>query len=321
MPENEPAFDLDGLLSRGMVVVTGKGGVGKTTVAATLALLAKKSGRRVLLAQFESSVDGGRLLGHESVGTEMAEVEPGLWVVNMTPRSALREYGMKIFRLRSIYRAVMENRTVRHFLRAIPGLDEYSMLGKAWFHTTEIEDGRPRFDLVIIDAPATGQAIKVLKVPQSILNTVPESMLTRDARSIHGFLTNSMRCGAVIVTLAEELPVTEALELELALREQVGMEVVAMIVNGLYPVSPSGPLIEEIGAALAADAPRTSTHDPRLPVLLEEARLFSRRRAINDEYTAWLADHSAVSRKGLPMLFVGALDRAQIELLALAFSR
>ena len=308
--ETGSVFDLDELLARRMVVVSGKGGVGKTTVAAALALLAVRRGRRVLLAQFESNVDAGQLLGRKPVGTELAEVEPGLFLVNMTPRSALREYGMLIFRFRAIYRTVMENRTVRHFLRAIPGLDAYAMLGKAWYHTTQLERGRSRFDLVVVDAPPTGQAIKVLGVPGAILKNVPESMLTRDARTIQTFLSDPRRCGALLVTLAEELPVVEALELESALRERLGIDVAGLVVNCLYPPLKCAELIERV-----SPAPGT---DERLTTLIEEAHIFGQRRVINERHLHQLRERSAAPLKELPLLFSDSMSRPQLELLVAA---
>ncbi len=307
----QPArLDLEALLSRRMVVVTGKGGVGKTTVATALALLAAGRGKRVLLTQFESLVDAGQLLRSEPVATDMEEVEPGLWVVNMTPRSALREYGLLIFRLRAIVKAVLENRTVRHFLRAIPGLDDYAMLGKAWYHTTEVERGRSRFDLVVVDAPPTGQMLKVFGVPGVIQRSVPDSMLTRDATTIQAFLTNPERCQAVIVTLAEELPVSETLELEKGVRE-LGMDVAGVVINALYPVSRNVALLEEVQAAAAET-------NGRLATLLEEACIFHRRRAINEHHLAHLARRSQAPIRELPLLFTDGLGRSQLnELVAI----
>lgn len=310
-PNSQPALlDLEALLSRRMVVVTGKGGVGKTTVAAVLALSAAGRGKRVLLAQFESSVDAGQLLRSEPVGTDVTEVERGLWAVNMTPRSALREYGLLIFRFKAIVKAVLESRTVRHFLRAIPGLDDYSMLGKVWYHTSEVERGRSRFDLVVVDGPPTGQMIKVFGVPRVIQQSVPDSMLTRDATTIQAFLTNPQRCGAVIVTLAEELPVTETLELEESVGE-LGMDVAGVVVNALYPPSHSVALLDEVQAAAAES-------NGLLATLLEEARIFHRRRAINELHLARLARCSAAPTRELPLLFTDGLGRPQLDELVAA---
>lgn len=299
---------LGNLLGRRLVIVTGKGGVGKTTVAAAFARLAAKQGRRVLLAQFESSVDGGRLLGGHSIGTEVVDLGGGLSAVNMTPRSALREYGMLIFRVRAIQKAVMENRMVRHFLRAIPGLDDYSMLGKAWHHTTELEGGRPRFDLVVVDGPPTGQMLKVLSVPRSILEVVPDSMLSRDAGTIQAFLADPARCGCLVTTLAEELPVSEALELEVALRDDLGLDVAGMVVNALYPRRRSPELLELTAADFDGH--------PDLAALHAEAVIFARRRAINDEHLAILGDRSKAPLVRLPRLFTDSLGAPEIAQLA-----
>jgi anion-transporting ArsA/GET3 family ATPase len=299
------SFDLDGLLARRMVLVSGKGGVGKTTVAAALALLAVRRGLRVLLAQFESNVDAGLLLGHRRVGTEVAEVQRGLWAVNMTPKTALREYGLLIFRFRAIQRAVMENRMVRYFLKAMPGLDDYSMLGKVWHHTTQLEAGQNRFDLVVVDCPPTGQTIRVLGVPRSIVNSVPDSMFSRDARTIHGFLTNPERCGVIIVALAEELPVSEALELETALRNGLQLDVAALVVNALYPRRRC-PELEDL-------PPDAFDEDPRLAVLHEESRIFDQRRGINDHYLGVVAEQSAAPLVRLPLLFVDRLGPAELN--------
>jgi anion-transporting ArsA/GET3 family ATPase len=301
-------LDLEGLLSKRMVLVSGKGGVGKTTVATALSLVAARQGRRVLLAQFESNVDAGQLLNSGRVGNELGQLSTHLWGVNMTPLSALREYGMLVFRLRAIQRAVMENRMVRHFLRAIPGLDDYAMLGKAWYHTTEQEGDDPRFDLVVVDGPATGQMLKVLRVPPSILEVVPDSMLSRDARTIWELLTDPARCAALIVTLAEELPVTEAVEFEHALRESLGLPVAALVVNQLYPRRTCPELMELEPTDLGGD--------PTLTALLGEARILAQRRAINDHHLGVLGEQSRAPLLRLPRLFSDTLGPAELTRLA-----
>ena len=203
------------------IVIGGKGGVGRTTVSAALATVLARQGKRVLLAHVRTQLRMDRLLGCGVIDETIRHVEPNLWAVNMNPRAALRERGMMVLKLESVYRAVMENRLVKHFLRAIPSLDEYSMLGKAWFHTTEQRpDGTPRFDTVIFDGPATGHLLTMLRIPQVTLETVPDGPLTADASLIRDLLVDPVRTALWIVTLAEEIPVTEAEDLLRAAREK-----------------------------------------------------------------------------------------------------
>jgi hypothetical protein len=102
---------------------------------------------------------------------------------------------MMVLKIRAVYRAIFENRMVKSFLRAVPGMDEWSMLGKAWFHTTEQVGGRPRWDLVILDAPATGHGLDLLRVPQVLLDVAPPSPLRREAEKCWNLMHDAARSG------------------------------------------------------------------------------------------------------------------------------
>src|SRR6516162_6390200 len=143
------------LFDKRLVVVAGKGGVGRTTVAAAFAAAAARRGKRVLLCQTKSKERLSTLFAVPPVGTNISVLREGLSAVNMTPQAALREYGTMILRSEFVAKQVLENKISRTFLKAVPGLEDYSMLGKVWFHTTEEEEaGRPKWDLVILDGPA-----------------------------------------------------------------------------------------------------------------------------------------------------------------------
>src|SRR5262249_49456344 len=138
------------------------------------------------------------------------------------------------------------------FLRAIPGLDEYSLLGKVWFHTTEEKKGKPVWDTVVFDMPASGHSISMLRVPWVIVDTVPEGPLTRDARTIKALLSDPKRTATILVTLAEEMPVNEAVELEGKLT-QLGIIPQHLIANQIYPDRfPAGSPVERVLDALVA---------------------------------------------------------------------
>ena len=143
------------LFDHRFLVIAGKGGVGRTTVAAALARAATRNGKRVLLAQTNAPERLGRLLGlTRPIGPEVSSAGDGLDVVNMRPKEALHEYGVMLLRYEPIYRAVFENKPMRSFLGAFPGLDYWTMLGKAWWHTTERENGRAKYGLVMSWASA-----------------------------------------------------------------------------------------------------------------------------------------------------------------------
>lgn len=176
------------------------------------------------------------LLGALPSGGEPHEAVPGVFTVNVTPRDAMREYGIMVLKFRSIYDAVFENRLVRYFLRAIPSLAELVVLGKI-LHEVRLEDhGRPVWDLVVLDAPATGHALQLLRVPATLLDTVPPGPLRRDAQWMQDLLVDPLTTSLSIVTLPEEMPVNEAIELDAAVRGVLGIPRGALVVNAMPQV-------------------------------------------------------------------------------------
>src|SRR5256885_439270 len=235
------------LLDRQLLILSGKGGVGRTTVAAALARAAVHAGKRVLLAQMDSPDRLGRLLGHQAgIGAEVTAVSEGLDAVNMTARTALHQYGLMVLRYETLYRTVFENRAVQGFLAAVPGLDAYAMLGKTWWHTTEQVGGRQRYHLVILDAPASGHAATVLRIPQAILEAMPRGPLARDAGAMRDLFRDETRAAFVIVTLAEELPARETVDLARTVRDDLGLPLGALICNGLPPDDLGDPAVRAV---------------------------------------------------------------------------
>jgi anion-transporting ArsA/GET3 family ATPase len=310
------------LLSLRFLIVAGKGGVGRTTVAAALATLAAARGRRTLLAQVNAKDRLAVLLGSGPIGEEVVSVRPNLDAVDMNPTAALREYGLMVLRYESIYKAVLENRMVKGFLRAIPGLDDYSMLGKAWWHATEQRDaaGRPAYDLVIVDAPATGHAVTMLRLPQAILDTVPEGPLTQTARRVSELLHDASRTAMLIVTLAEDLPVSEARDLYRANEQLLKIPLGAVVVNQLWPElfkDPAG-----AGGVFAQIQKTGCGHaDAVLQPLCERARVASARRELNDRYLERLAIEVPLPQIHLPISFRPRFGAAELTELAQVLAR
>lgn len=298
------------LENKRLVVVLGKGGVGRTTVAAALALHLAGKGKKTLLFQANAKERLGALLGGPPAGEPITQLKPNLWAVNTNPAAALHEYGVMVLRYEAIYKMVLENRLSKALLRAIPGLDDYSILGKLWFHSTEEERGRKRFDTIVFDAPATGHAVTLLRIPHAILDAVPDGPLTRDATKVRALLEDAARTLPLIVTLAEEMPTNESIELAARLEREVGMRAAGVIVNQLYPDRfPKGTAPGRIVDRLAA-APEPPAGE--LGAVLARARMAKSRRALNEKYLARLREELPLPTAQLPLLFTPTVGPPQV---------
>lgn len=240
------------LLDRRLLIVTGKGGVGKSTVSAALALVAARAGKRVLVCEVNAQERVAPLLGARPSGASIREALPGISTVNVTPHEAMREYGLLVLKFRTIYEAVFENRLVRYFLRVVPSLAELVMLGKILNEARAVEGERPRWDLVVVDAPATGHAVQLLRVPSALAETIPAGPLRQDAEWMRAMLVDPARTALAIVTLPEEMPVNEAIELDAQVRGLLGIHRAALFVNAVpelrFPPEEEGRLAALAGA-------------------------------------------------------------------------
>jgi anion-transporting ArsA/GET3 family ATPase len=292
------------------LIVTGKGGVGKTTVCAAEATALAARGKRVLVAMCNAKERLSTMLGGDPVGSEITPVANNIWAVNMDPEKALEEYGMMMLKVRVVYRAVFDNRYARTFFRAVPGIHEWSMLGKAWWHTTERNaDGSSRYDVVILDAPATGHGLDMLRVPKVIVEVVPPGLLRRDAEKAWTMFQDPAISGVVLVTLPEEMPTTETIELAAALRDDLRLPLDRVIVNGVLPClfSPDE-RVALLGLGALGDTPGDAA--------LAAGRMRASREGMQAESLARLSKELAITPVRLPLLFEDAATPKGIEELA-----
>lgn len=298
-PAARPPSPARPLASRRFLIVTGKGGVGKSTVSAALAVALAREGKRVLVALCNAKEKLSRMLGTAPLGSAVSPLVPGVWGVNIDPDVALFEYGQVILKSKTLTSLVFDSKLVKGFLRGVPGMQEWATLGKAWWHTTEtLDDGRPRFDVVILDAPATGHGLDMLRVPKVILDVVPPGLLRRDAERAMEMFRDPTQSGVVLVTLPEDLPVTETLELAAALEGDLRVPVAKLVVNQMLP-----PLFsrDERGALadVAVDLASTDAGD----VLVAAGRRRARREQLQAESLARLTAQVSVQPSFLPLLF------------------
>ena len=184
---------------------------------------------------------------------------------------------------------MFENRVVASFLRGIPGLEAWAMLGKAFFHTKEMDGAQKRYDLVLLDAPATGHALDMLRVPQVLTDVAPPGLLRREAEDAMALFRDRERAGAVLVTLPEDMPTNETIELHAALSDELRIPTQRLVVNGVLPQ-----LFPDSTASRLADAEGQLPPESPLMSLLEAGRIRAVREALQRETIARLA--AVVSR-------------------------
>jgi anion-transporting ArsA/GET3 family ATPase len=216
------------LLDKRLVVVTGKGGAGKTTVAAALGLAAARRGKRVVLCEVaEQDRLAGMLGPHE---------EALLHHTSVDPERAKQEWLRYQLKSRTLAGVLGGSTLFQYLTAAAPGLTELVTMGKVWdLAQLEPRTGGPAFDLAIVDAPATGHGLAMLRAPSTYASIARVGPVGRHAEKIDSFLRDHAQTGVISVALPEEMPVNEAIEFERALKRELNITVDAIVVNAVHP--------------------------------------------------------------------------------------
>lgn len=264
-----------------LVVVTGKGGVGKSTLAAAIGAELRRAGRRLLLLEIDPRESLHQLLAIEPSGGEIVTVEDGLYLQNLPPRRVMDELVRERLRVRPLVRRVLESPIHHHFVEGAPGLKEIAVLGHAHRLVHRLGGHRePEIDLVVLDAPATGHGVSLLEAPALAASVISGGPIGRMARELERVVTDERRCAIVAVTTAEEMPVQEVLELTAVLEARLGRGADVVLANGLYPALPE---------------PESGLED-------EISRLWRRRRLLNDKEIGRLRGEWSGPLVELPLL-------------------
>jgi anion-transporting ArsA/GET3 family ATPase len=265
------------------VVVTGKGGVGKTVLTAIIGVILAGEGRRVLLLESDPRENLHHLFSVPPSGGDVVEAGANLLLKNASPRAIIDQVVRDKLRVGAVSRRVLASPVYRHFVDGAPGLKEMMLLGHAMLVTEGEEDVKA--DAVVIDAPASGHGLSLLAAPLLVAEVIGTGPLGQMASRIARLIGDPARSAVVLASLAEEMPMQEALETITLLRERLGRPAELVVVNGLYPPLPQG----------------------RRPAGLpsEAAALWTQRRRTNERELERLAEAWKGPTARLPMVPIG----------------
>jgi anion-transporting ArsA/GET3 family ATPase len=300
-----PAPDL---LSRRLLFFTGKGGVGKSTIAAATALLASNRGKRVLLVEVDAKGDIPAQFEQPAVGFTHREVHPGVLAMAMDTEASLQEYLKLNLRVPVIGRVGPLARALDFVATAAPGVKEILTIGKIAWEVRESIEGRADFDLVIVDAAATGHIVAQLGAADAIRELVDVGPLRNQTQWVSDIVADPAITAVNIVTTPEEMPVAETIELVERLRDEVNVPLGTVVVNRVLPELFTH-ADEETFEALRAPEPAqllTSAAGRGATEVLDAARLAVSLRRTRAEHLEHLLATVDLPLLYVPYLFVRA---------------
>jgi anion-transporting ArsA/GET3 family ATPase len=223
------------LLDRRLLFFTGKGGVGKSTVAAATALLAASVGRRVLLVEVDAKGDIPAQFERAPVGFEPKEIHPGVLAMAMDTEQSLQEYLRSNLRVPVLGRVGPLARALDFVASAAPGVKEILTIGKICWEVRESLEGRADFDMVVVDAAATGHIVAQLGAPEGIRDLVDVGPVRAQTQWLSEILEDPAITAVNVVTTPEEMPVAETIELVQRIRTETSVPLGSVIVNRVLP--------------------------------------------------------------------------------------
>jgi anion-transporting ArsA/GET3 family ATPase len=297
------------LLDKRLVFVTGKGGVGKSTVATALGLLAARRGLRTVVTELASQERVQRAFEQQAERFEEVELAAGLFTISIDPQHAMDEY----LRIKTgpFGHVLASSKLFQAFAMATPGMRELLTIGKVW-ELAQLERktrGAAPYDLVIVDAPATGHGVGILRAPRTFAEIARVGPIARQAGRIAATIADHEFTGVIAVATGEEMPVNETLMLRDALaRDRMGLD--AVIVNAVYPSRFDDRQIMQLGAALV------HSESPLARAALRAALSEHARAATQRDQRKRLSKGLNMRLIELPYLFAERVGRAELERLA-----
>jgi arsenite-transporting ATPase len=295
-----------------VMIVAGKGGVGKTTVTATLAAAATDAGLSVLIVEVEGKSGLAACFGRPPLEYEETELAPGVRGRTLTPDEALLDY-LENHGLRRISKRLVRSGALEVVSTAVPGMKDILVLGKV--KALELEGAA---DLILIDAPAAGHAVSFLMSPRGLGDAVRVGPVSKQSTDVIEMLSDPSRCQLMLVTVPEETPVNELVDTAFQLEDRIGVQLGPVVVNACYP-DPGLPasvdevqrLADELGVFVS---PRETSD------LVAAAEFRRERYVLQQEQADRLAARLPLPQVRLPFLFTAELGPPEIGTLAGTFA-
>ncbi len=296
-------------LNKRLIFVTGKGGVGKSTVATALGLLGARHGRRTIVAELASQDRIQKVFDQNGAHFRELELRPGLFTISIDPQHAMDEY-LRI-KAGTLGHALGSTKLFQAFAMATPGMRELLSIGKVWElaqFNRQTHDAMP-YDLVIVDSPATGHGVGILRTPRTFADIARVGPIARQGRRIATTIADESFTSVIAVSTPEEMPVNETLTLQDALAEE-GLPLDAVIVNAVYPRRFENGQVEQLEGGLE----RASS--PLLRSALRAALSEHARADTQREQQVRLREGLGQDLIELPYLFADHLGLPELERLA-----
>ena len=303
------------ILDKRLIFLTGKGGVGKSTVAAALGLVATRRGKRTIVCEVAQQERMSSVFHTKGVGYHETEIARDLFAFSIDPQRALEEYLQMQIKIKPVYDLMFKNRIFTYFAAATPGLRELVTIGKVW-ELAQLDRRVKRgdkYDLVIVDAPATGHGIGILRTPKTFGDIARVGPVKRQADAIFRFITDPDLTSVCAVAWPEEMPVNETLDLRRNLREELDLGIDQIFMNGLYPELFS----DDEAAALRKRDESANGNGSAILRAAVRAALSEYRRATAQRYQLGrLREESGEDVMELPFLFRPRIDMDAVDELA-----
>jgi anion-transporting ArsA/GET3 family ATPase len=295
-----------------VAVVSGKGGVGKTTVAASLAIAAARSGKNVLLAELEDREAFAPIFGLEKLAYTEETLAPNISGLTVEADEALIDYLRMFYGIPSISRALLRTKAVEFATQTAPGLKDILLIGKIKEAESRRHEGAHTYDFIVLDAPPTGRLPRFLDAPRAVVDLVHGGQIRAQAQGVLDMVTDPKRLQVVLVTQPEEMPVRETAD-SIETLSKMNISLGPIVMNGVWPQIAS--LGKDPVATLRAAAGGSISEDA-VEQLAAVASAHARRARNQRKAMKVLSDEVSLPHIELPYLFTERMGRAEIESLA-----